>query len=197
MLGDDIATRVLSIFPRHLPLLRFLSVSRFDPSFYSHFSHCTALAEVELSDHIEERPFFPSQDLARVKILLFINNGIWVACDILYIARFTSLEVLALSNGIVRDAEEAKEPKYSRTGIRIDEPLQLPHLRILTVRGTVPKDILLQLAVPSLRELLIEDGGQGRTFIHHLYTLFPPSCQQIRARLSPMAEVESRPSSGA
>ena len=185
--GDDTLMHVLSIFPPQLPLLRFLSVSRFNHSIDSSFSRCPALAEVELSDHAEERTFFPGQDFARVKSLSFNNNGIWIGYDIICISRFSSLEVLVLSNR----ADEAKEPEYSHMGIPIIEPLQLPHLRILTVRGTVPQDILLRLVAPSLRELRIQDDSQGCTSVPRLHTLIPPSCHQIHARFSPMVKVET------
>ena len=189
--GDDTLTHVLSIFPPQLPLLRFLSVSRIEHSADSSFSHCPSLAEVELSDYTEERQFFPSQDLARVKSLSFNNNGVWIAHDIICISRFSSLEVLVLSNGIAEDAAEAKEPEYRHTEISIDEPLQLPHLRIVTVRGTVPRVILLQLAAPSLRELRIEDDRLGRTSVPDLHTLIPPSCHQIHVRFKTMINVET------
>ena len=182
--GDDTLALVPSIFPPELPLLRFLSVSRFNHSVDSSFSRCPALAEVELSDHAEHHPFFPNQDLARVKSLSFNNNGIWVVNDITCISRFSSLEVLVLSNG------EVKKPEYSPIGIPINEPLQLPHLRILTVRGTVPRDIIRQLVAPSLRELRIEDDSHGCTSFPQVHTLIPPSCHQIHARFSPMVKVE-------
>ena len=173
---------LLSIFPPQLPLLRFLSVSKFEYDFYSNFSHCPSLIEVELSDHHEKSPFFLNQDFARVQILSFNNNGWWMGYDILCIARFISLEVLVLSNGI--DGELG----YSHTTSHADEPLQLPHLRIFTVRGTIPNEILVQLVAPSLQELLIEDDSKGRTSILDLHTLISPSCHQIHACLSPIVE---------
>ena len=181
----DLETQVLSIFPPQLPLLRFLSVSKFEFDFDSTFPHCPSLAEVELSDHHEKHAFFPDQDFARVKTLSFNNNGLWMGYDILCIARFASLETLVLSNGIRGD------PEYNQTAFHADEPLLLPHLRVLTVRGTIPKDILLQLVAPSLLQLLIEDDNKGRATIHDLHILIPPSCHQIHARLSPMVKEDN------
>ena len=181
----DLETHIIDIFPPQLPLLRFLSVSKFEFDFEEDFPNCPSLTEVELSDHHEKRAFFPNQDFARVKTLSFNNNGLWMGYDILCIARFTSLENLVLSNGIGGD------PEYNQTSFHADEPLKLPHLRILTVRGIIPKDILLQLIVPSLLELCIEDDNEGRATIPELYYLFPPSCHQIHARLSPTVKEDN------
>jgi len=178
----DLETHVLDIFPPQLPLLRSLSVSKFEFEFDSDFPHCPSLVEVELSDHHEKHCFFSNQDFARVKSLSFNNNGLWMGYDILCIARFTSLEVLVLSNGVGGD------PEYNQTSFHADEPLQIPLLHTLTVRGAIPKDILLQLVAPSLLELHIEDDKKGRASIADLHTLVPPSCHQIYARLSPMVE---------
>jgi len=180
----DVEADILSIFPPQLPLLRFMSISTLDYDSPSSFSHCPFLTKIELSDHYERRPFFQSQDLASVKTLSFHNNGIWMADDIVYIAGFASLEVLVLSNG-TGGFRGGKEPMYCRTNTHANTPLQLPRLRRLTVRGTVPKDILLQFVAPALRELLIEDDDKGRTSVLDLHTLIPPSCHQIRTLLSP------------
>ena len=184
-LESDLEAEVLRIFPPQLPLLRFLSVSKYEFEFDSHFPHCPSLTEVELSDHHEQRAFFPDQDFARVKTLSFSNNGLWMGYDILCIARFTSLEDLSLSNGVGGD------PEYNQTTFHADEPLQLPHLRVLTVRGIIPTDILRQLVAPSLLKLLIEDDNKGRATIEGLHILIPPSCRQIHARLSPVVEGEN------
>ena len=178
---------ILSIFPPQLPLLRFMSISAFHYDSFFSFPSCPVLTEVELLDHYQKQPFFQSRDLTRIKTLSFHNNGSWMSDDIVYIMGFASLEVLVLSNGTA-GIHGCMESRYSRTGIHADKPIQLSHLRILTVRGAVPKDILLQLVVPALRELLIEDDDKGRTSVPDLYTLIPPSCHQIRTHLSPRVE---------
>ena len=170
---------ILSIFSPQLPLLRFISISELTADFFSSFSHCPLLTEVELLHHSENTPFFQSQDLARVKTLTFHCDGLWKSFDIVCIGRFTCLEVLVLSNGAVG------ESRYNHTSIHADKLMQFSHLRILTVRGAVPKDVLLQLVAPALRELLVEDDDKGHTSISELYTLISPSCHQIRAHLSP------------
>ena len=176
-----VAKDILSIFPPQLPLLRFMSISAFRYDSFFSFSYCPLLTEVELSDHYQRHPFFQSRDLTRIKTLSIHNNGCWMSDDIVYIMGFVSLEVLVLSD---RTAGTSRY-RYSRTRIHADKPVQLSRLRILTVRGAVPKDILLQLVVPALRELLIEDDDEGRTSVPDLYILIPPSCHQIRAHLSP------------
>ena len=175
---------ILNIFPSQLPLLRFISISALTYKFSSGFSHCPLLTEVELLAYYESTPFFQSQDLARVKTLTFHCDGIWMSFDIVYIRGFTSLEVLVLSNQTAA-IFGGMEPIFRSTTNCPDKPLQLPHLRILTVRGAVPKDVLLQLFAPALRELIVEDDDKGHAFIPELYAPIPPSCHQIRARLSP------------
>ena len=175
---------ILSIFPPQLPLLRFMSISSLCYESAVSFSHCPLLTEVELSDYYERRPFFQSRDLARVKTLSFHNNGNWMSDDIVYIKGFASLEVLVLSNGTT-GIHGYRGSRYSSTRNHADTPVKLPHLRILTVRGTVPKDIFLRLIAPALQELLIEDDDKGRTSVPDLYTLIPPSCHRIRTHLSP------------
>jgi hypothetical protein len=75
-----------------------------------------------------------------------------VGYDILCIVRFAPLEVFVPSNGISGDPRD-EEPQYNRTEFYADELLQLPHLRILTVRGIISENIVLfQLAKMTARD---------------------------------------------
>jgi hypothetical protein len=148
--------------PAQLPRLKVLSVRSLYLLNHSHntrvhFPQCPQLQEVHLVDHFENRPYFPDEIFARVRLLDYTGSGGrgWSRYDVTCIGRFAALHTLVL-----RDVGTPTEVP-PRPGTILGTLVELVRLRILRTVGSVPGIIFYNLDAPTLQTLQFQSNASG------------------------------------
>jgi len=162
---DDEISLYRAYFPAQLPKLKVLSIRSLFLQHHIHgagvpFPSCPKLQEVHLVDHFEEWPYFPDENLARVRVLHYTgpNGRGWSFYDVACIRRFPALHTLVLRD--VGTPSAVLFPLPGQANL-VPTRVELPRLRTLRIVGRVAPIVFYNLDAPALQTLHFQSNTLG------------------------------------